>query len=87
MKRWSIIFKALSNINRLKIIKMLENGKRKNVGEISKELRISLTATSNHLIILQKLEVLEDEGTSGHVFYELNSEMPIDFARILSQLK
>ena len=79
MSRWTIIFKALANINRLKIIKLLANGQKINVGDIAAELKISFTATSNHLIMLQKLEVLETEGMAGHVFYYLNPEVPRDF--------
>ena len=87
MKRWTVVFKALSNFNRLKIIKILSSNKRMNVGEIAKELKVSFTATSNHLIILEKLEVLEAEGASGHVFYNLNSEMPSDFEKAITLLK
>ena len=87
MKRWTVVFKALSNFNRLRIIKILSSKKRMNVGEITKELKISFTATSNHLILLEKLEVLEAEGTSGHVFYSLNSEMPPDFTKAIELLK
>lgn len=83
MKRWTIVFKALSNINRLKIIQMLSGGEKMHVGEISTSLRISFTATSNHLIMLQKLDVLEAEGRAGHVFYSLNPKMPRDFSRAI----
>jgi predicted transcriptional regulator len=77
-KRWTIIFKALGNVNRIKIIQMLSKGQVLNVTEISKELDISLKATSQHLIILQNLNVLEAEGKQGHVFYSLNKNMPDD---------
>ena len=83
MSRWTIIFKALANINRLKIIRILSNGQKINVGDIALELKISLTATSNHLIMLQKLGVLEAEGRAGHVFYYLNPEAPRDFSAAL----
>ncbi len=52
-----------------------------NVGDIAAALRISFTATSNHLVMLQKLEVLSVEGRAGHVFYSLNLSMPLDFRR------
>jgi DNA-binding transcriptional ArsR family regulator len=81
MKRWTIVFKALANINRLKIVGLLADGRKMNVGDIAAALKISFTATSNHLIMLQKLEVLEAEGKSGHVFYFLNPRMPRDFSR------
>lgn len=83
VNRWTIIFKVLANINRLKIIRTLSSGQKINVGDIAAELRISFTATSNHLVMLQKLEVLEAKGTAGHVFYYLNPKMPDDFSAAL----
>ncbi len=81
MKRWVVIFRVLANINRLKIIKMLSEGRKMNVSEISQALKISFKATSNHLAILKNLEVLEAQGVAGHVFYFLNSQMSSDFRR------
>lgn len=74
-----MIFRALANINRLKIIDMLSGGRKMNVGEIADELEISFKATSNHLAILKNLDVLEARGTAGHVFYSANPQMPKDF--------
>ena len=84
MKRWVIIFRVLANINRLKIIKMLSDGRRMSVGDIADNLKISFKATSNHLAILKNLDVLEAQGEAGHVFYSLNSQMPSDFRNILN---
>ncbi|TAL49267.1 ArsR family transcriptional regulator [Patescibacteria group bacterium] len=84
MKRWTVVFKILGNINRLKIIDLLSDGQKMNVGDIAAALKISLTATSNHLVMLQKLDVLEVEGRAGHVFYYLNRKMPRDFSRALT---
>lgn len=78
MKRWTQIFKAFANSNRLKIIVLLSRGTPRNVTEIAGELRISLKATSKHLILLHNLDVLEAKGEKGHVFYSLNSDMPKD---------
>lgn len=77
-KRWTTLFKALSNINRTKIIHMLAHGNVLTVTEISDELDISLKATSKHLIILQNLDILEARGQKGHVFYTLGQSMPAD---------
>ena len=77
-KRWTIVFKALGNLNRIKIIQMLSKGAKLNVTDIADELGISLKATSQHLIILQNLDVLEAEGMQGHVFYSLNKTLPND---------
>jgi DNA-binding transcriptional ArsR family regulator len=84
MKRWTLIFKALSNINRLKIIKLLVKKRQLNVGEIAHEINISLNATSKHLIILSSLDILESEGKKGHVFYRLNPDLPQDLKKSTS---
>ena len=73
-KRWVNVFKVLGNINRLRIIKMLQNGKSMTVTKISENLGISLKATSRHLIILQNMEVLENQGKNGFVYYQLNKD-------------
>ncbi|MFH0890755.1 MAG: metalloregulator ArsR/SmtB family transcription factor [Candidatus Liptonbacteria bacterium] len=86
MKRWTVVFRALANINRLKIIKMLAGGENISVGDISEKLEISFRATSNHLAMLKNLDVLEARGATGHVFYTLNSQMPKDFKSILNHL-
>lgn len=83
MKRWTTIFKALANINRLKIIKMLYSGAVLNVSQIAKELNISLHATSKHLIILQNLDVLDSTGKQGHVFYGFGKELPSDLKKAI----
>jgi len=86
MKRWTLIFRALANINRLKIIKILSDGGKMNAGDIAESLNISFKATSNHLAMLRNLDVLEFQGSAGHVFYSLNPQMPKDFRRILANV-
>jgi len=87
MKRWVIVFRALANINRLKIIEMLSEDGKMNVGDIARNLHISFAATSNHLAILKNLDIVESQGTAGHVFYSLNNKMPSDFRRILNNIR
>jgi len=84
MKRWTLVFKALSNINRLKIIKLLADGRSLNVTEIANALKISLKATSKHLIILTNLDILENSGKHGHVFYRLNQNPPHDLKKAIN---
>ena len=82
IKRWTVVFRALANANRLKIITLLSNGTRRSVTDIAGSLRISLKATSNHLAMLKNLDVLEAQGTAGHVYYSLNPRPPEDFQNI-----
>ncbi|MDP2703645.1 MAG: metalloregulator ArsR/SmtB family transcription factor [bacterium] len=86
MKRWALVFRVLANVNRLKIIRFLSDGNKKNVTDITRHLGISFKATSNHLALLKSVNVLEAEGATGHVFYSLNQPLPADFKRALSML-
>jgi len=83
MKRWTVIFRALANINRLKIIKLLADGRKMSVTDIAEDLKISFKATSNHLALLKNLDVLEAQGAAGHVFYSFNQQLPEDFQKII----
>ena len=87
MKRWSIVLKTLSNINRLKIVKLLTGGNHLSVSNIASELKISQKATSKHLIMLHNLDVLDNSGREGRVFYFLNTNMPKDFEKIIKLIK
>lgn len=78
VKRWTQIFKAFGNPNRVLIVKILSKGAKMNVGDIAGKLKISVKATSKHLIILSNLDVLNSVGQHNHVFYELNSDIPTD---------
>ncbi len=78
-KRWTVVFRALANVNRLKIIEMLSKGEALHVGDIAERLGISLKATSNHLAIFKRLDVVDAHGKSGHVFYSMSPSMPEDF--------
>lgn len=82
-KNWVVIFKALGNANRCKIIEMLYHGKSLSVTEISEELGISLKSTSKHLIQLENLKFLESSGKKGHVFYALNKNLPLHIKQAL----
>ena len=83
MKRWTVDFRALANINRLKIIKLLADGRKMSVTDIAEYLQISFKATSNHLALLKNLDVVEAQGASGHVFYFFNRQLPKDFQKII----
>ena len=85
-KRWTVVFRALANPNRLKMIEMLSQGEQMNVGQIAGHLKISLKATSNHLAIFRNLGVLNAQGRSGRVFYSLSPQLPKDFYKIIGYI-
>lgn len=83
MKRWTQIFKALSNINRVRIIKTLSDRGRMSVSEIASVLDISIKATSKHLIILHNLDVLTNKGKDSRVEYWLSPDLPVDLKKAI----
>lgn len=83
MKRWTQIYKALANINRLKIIELLAGSGPMIVSDIAREIDISLKGTSKHLILLHGLDILTARGKDGHVYYDYNRAMPSDARRAI----
>lgn len=83
IKRWSIIFRALANPNRLKIIELLTTTEKMSVSEITEKLDIAFKATSNHLAILKNLDVIESQGKEGHIYYSLSGDLPKDFKKAI----
>ncbi len=81
MKRWTQIFKALANINRLRIIRLLADGDERTGASVAREIHVTFKGTSQHLILFHTLDVLRNVGKAGHVFYSLNREMPADVKR------
>jgi DNA-binding transcriptional ArsR family regulator len=86
IKRWTVVFRTLSNVNRLKIIEMLLGGQKMNVSEITRSLGVSFKSTSNHLAILKNLDIVESYGKDGHVFYFINQNMSKDFHKTIHLL-
>ncbi len=84
MKRWSILFKTFGNINRLKIVLLLVRHGQMAVGDVAKEIKISVKSASKNLVLLQQLDILESIGTSGHVFYDINQSMQKDARQIIA---
>lgn len=84
MKRWMQIYKSLANLNRLRVIKFLSDGKERTVTQVAAEINISLRAISRHLIILDTMDILRSVGKEGHVFYSINPHMPADVKKVIN---
>ena len=83
IKRFTQIFKVFSNINRVKIVLILSKKEAMSVSEFAEELDISFKATSKHLIILDRFDILDSRGKLGHVFYSLNADIPKDIKSVI----
>lgn len=72
MKEFEIILKALANQRRLSILKFLKRQREASVREIADNIRLSFKATSKHLNILARADLLDREQRSLTVFYRLS---------------
>ncbi|MDO8601615.1 MAG: metalloregulator ArsR/SmtB family transcription factor [bacterium] len=81
MKHWTQIFKVLANYSRLKILKLLSDGEARSVSDIARDIHVTFRGTSRHLNLLYAMDLLTNDGHSGHVYYSLNKKMPADAKR------
>lgn len=71
MEKLIKIFKALSDKNRLRIVKMLQQ-KQLCVCEITAILGLATSTVSKHLSILKEVEIISDTKSGKWVDYHLN---------------
>ena len=76
------VFKALSDTNRLRILKMLEI-RPLCVCEITEVLQLATSTVSKHLSILRDAELIIDEKQGKWVNYSLNANANQDYANQL----
>jgi ArsR family transcriptional regulator len=85
MKRHTVrVFKALSDPNRIRIVKMLES-RELCVCEVREILGLSISTVSKHLSILREARLIRDSKDGKWVNYCLNEESENSFVR--SQLE
>lgn len=80
-----LIYKALAEVNRRKIIFWLQNGKMR-VSEIVEKLDLTQATVSNHLAILRKAKIVECEVKGKERIYKLNTETVNDFLIELNRI-
>lgn len=69
-----LLLKPLANRRRLAILHFLSKHKEANVGAIADTIRLSLTATSRHLAILEGTGFLEKDQRSLNVYYRISTK-------------
>jgi len=85
MRSYLKVFKALSDKNRLRIIKMLEV-KPMCVCEITAVLDLAPSTVSKHLSLLYGAELIEDRKEGRWVNYSLPGKSPIPFVSEMLKL-
>lgn len=65
--------KAFANKRRLAVLIYLKKTREASVGDIAREIELSIWATSKHLGVLYAAGIVEKEQRSSEVFYRLAS--------------
>jgi len=85
IKKLVKIFKALSDSNRIRILKMLEQ-RRMCVCETTEVLKLASSTVSKHLSVLRDAELILDEKDGKWVNYYLNQDKSDDYVQKLLPL-
>lgn len=80
------ILKALANHRRLLIIKILKTKRKKSVGSIAEEIKLSFKATSKHLSVLYAQNLVEREQVSLQMYYRLADNLVPIAKSVISHL-
>lgn len=67
-----IVYKALANKDRLRIVDVLKKSDKLNVGEIKKKLKLANSLLSFHLAVLKNAKVVSVKKSGQFRFYSLN---------------
>ncbi len=88
MSMLSEVFKALGDMNRLKIIKMLASNMDETlcVTDIAEILKISQPATSQHIKNLKNIGILKENKKGFRVFYSVDAENLYEYKKEIDQL-
>jgi DNA-binding transcriptional ArsR family regulator len=84
LKDYEKIFKALANKRRLSILVYLSLKNEATVGEIAKKIKLSIKATSKHLILIANTDILEKEQRNLLVFYRISPKLPKNIQTIIN---
>lgn len=80
-----IVFKALSDKNRRKILELLKK-KDMSVSELQKHFPITQASLSHHLDILKRANLVLDERKWQFIYYSLNISVFEEFVTVILKL-
>jgi DNA-binding transcriptional ArsR family regulator len=79
------VFKAISDPNRRKVLKLL-NGGSKTAGELAKAFDITKGSLSHHFNVLKAADLVRSERRGQQIVYSLNTTVFEDVASLLLDL-
>ncbi|MBI1276230.1 metalloregulator ArsR/SmtB family transcription factor [bacterium] len=82
-----MIFTALADPTRLRIVEMLATGGRMPASRISSQFRVSAPAISQHLKVLREARLVKMEVKAQQRIYEINPEGLSDIEHWISKMK
>lgn len=85
--RLHVLFDALGEPNRCNMFRLFIKNTNLNVGEVAELLGITVPLASQHLKMLENLDVLERHKIGREVFYKINDQDPVVQSIIRSVLE
>lgn len=79
------LFKALSDPNRRKILKLLKRGS-KSAGQIAEAFPLTMASLSHHYNVLKAADLVRSERRGQQVVYSLNTSVFEDAAALMLNL-
>lgn len=88
LEQMAEVYKALADVNRLKIIKLLasEMEERVNVGKLAEILHISQPAASQHIKILKVVGLLTRTKVGNSAYYQIDNSKMLEIKRRFEML-
>lgn len=75
--------KAIANLTRLKIIKILDKAEELSVSELELKLKMSQSAISQHLAIMRAAGLVKTRRQAQQIFYSVQDEKTASTAAML----
>ena len=81
------IYRVLGGRKRIEIIKLLIDGRELSVGDIAKEIHLSHTATSKHLVMLRQAGFLDRRQAGFEARYWLEDGLASELAILVKLIR
>lgn len=80
------VLKSLANRRRLTLLIHLKYESEMTVGNLAQKIRLSFQATSRHLIMLERADILEKDKRGLEVFYRIARPTKLFIEKFLAEL-
>jgi len=77
------VFKAVANENRLRMLKVLMDGRAREIGEISNEVNLPYKTTARNLKILERQDLLKSNVNFGFTYYQIKNNKKLFYNQMI----